>query len=168
MPVEWDDARGFHYGNASLLCQVSQNPDGQQCHRQRDSKRTEDGPGYLSGVRDESDALSFEQEDCMRTREEVPPKGDLHTSQRKGASKVRDGCSATFAPNALQHIARAAFRGRAFCPAKSIVTADDRAARFCYASEEGRAIFQVVGGNNSLSGKGKVRQWVFSRGLSSG
>ena len=37
-------------------------------------KRTENGPGHLSGVRDESNALSAEREEGVRAREDLSTK----------------------------------------------------------------------------------------------
>jgi len=41
---------------------VSQETGDQEWHRQRDTQRSADGPGYLSGVQDHGDALSTKQE----------------------------------------------------------------------------------------------------------
>ena len=40
------------------------------------------------------------------------------------------------ASNVVRQVARAAFQSGSFCYAKSIVTADDRAAPFCYATKK--------------------------------
>jgi hypothetical protein len=53
--------RRFHNGIRRLLCQVSQEADNQERHCREDGKRSANGQGHLSRMRDESESIPAKQ-----------------------------------------------------------------------------------------------------------